>query len=94
MNIAFISTGTELLKGSAVNTNLRCFGSALAAAGIPLHQEIACGDRKQEIAEALSAALKSSEILLVSGGLGPTSDDITLETVARFFGLEDRKSVV
>lgn len=88
MNIAFISTGTELLKGSAVNTNLRCFGSALAAAGIPLHQEIACGDRKQEIAEALSAALKSSEILLVSGGLGPTSDDITLETVARFFGLE------
>lgn len=88
MNIAFISTGTELLKGSAVNTNLRCFGSALAAAGIPLHQEIACGDRKQEIAEALSAALKSSEILLISGGLGPTSDDITLETVARFFGLE------
>ena len=88
MNIAFISTGTELLKGSAVNTNLRCFGSALAAAGIPLHQEIACGDRKQEIAEALSAALKTSEILLISGGLGPTSDDITLETVARFFGLE------
>ena len=88
MNIAFISTGTELLKGSAVNTNLRCFGSALAAAGIPLHQEIACGDKKQEIAEALSAALKSSEILLISGGLGPTSDDITLETVARFFGLE------
>ena len=88
MNIAFISTGTELLKGSAVNTNLRCFGSALAAAGIPLHQEIACGDRKQEIAEALSAALKSAEILLISGGLGPTSDDITLETVARFFGLE------
>ena len=88
MNIAFISTGTELLKGSAVNTNLRCFGSSLAAAGIPLHQEIACGDKKQEIAEALSAALKSSEILLISGGLGPTSDDITLETVARFFGLE------
>ena len=88
MNIAFISTGTELLKGSAVNTNLRCFGAALAAAGIPLHQEIACGDRKQEIAEALSAALKSSDILLISGGLGPTSDDITLETVARFFGLE------
>lgn len=88
MNIAFISTGTELLKGSAVNTNLRCFGSSLAAAGLVLHQEIACGDRKQEIAEALSAALKSSEILLVSGGLGPTSDDITLETVARFFGLE------
>ena len=88
MNISFISTGTELLKGSAVNTNLRCFGSALAAAGIPLYQEIACGDKKQEIAGALSAALKSSEILLVSGGLGPTSDDITLETVARFFGLE------
>ena len=88
MNIAFISTGTELLKGSAVNTNLRCFGSALAAAGIPLHQEIACGDRKHEIAEALSAALKSCEILLISGGLGPTSDDITLETAARFFGLE------
>ena len=88
MNIAFISTGTELLKGSAVNTNLRCFGSALAAAGIPLHQEIACGDKKQEIAEALSAALKSSDILLISGGLGPTSDDITLETAARFFGLE------
>ena len=79
MSVAVICTGTELLKGSAVNTNLRCFGSALAAEGIPLHQEIACGDKKQEIAEALSAALKSSDILLISGGLGPTSDDITLE---------------
>ena len=91
MNISFISTGTELLKGSAVNTNLSCFGSALAAEGIALHQEIACGDGRADIAEALSAALKTSEILLISGGLGPTSDDITLETVARFFGLTLRQ---
>ena len=91
MNIAFISTGTELLKGSAVNTNLSCFGSALAAEGLVLHQEIACGDRKNDIAEALSAALKTSDILLICGGLGPTSDDITLETVARFFGLKLRQ---
>ncbi|MBQ7696936.1 MAG: CinA family protein, partial [Lentisphaeria bacterium] len=91
MNIAFISTGTELLKGSAVNTNLSCFGSALAAEGLILHQEIACGDRKNDISEALSAALKTSDILLICGGLGPTSDDITLETVARFFGLKLRQ---
>ena len=91
MNIAFISTGTELLKGSAVNTNLSCFGSALAAEGLVLHQEIACGDRRSDISEALSAALKTSDILLVCGGLGPTSDDITLETVARFFGLKLRQ---
>ena len=91
MNIGFISTGTELLKGSAVNTNLSCFGSALAAEGLVLHQEIACGDRKNDISEALSAALKTSDILLICGGLGPTSDDITLETVARFFGLKLRQ---
>ena len=54
MNIAFISTGTELLKGSAVNTNLRCFGSALAAAGIPLHQEIANGLVRPSVAARLS----------------------------------------
>ncbi|MBR6441289.1 MAG: hypothetical protein IKS44_04495, partial [Bacteroidales bacterium] len=44
--------------------------SALAAEGLVLHQEIACGDKRSDIAEALSAALKTSDILLICGGLG------------------------
>lgn len=87
MNIALICTGTELLKGSCCNTDLAFAGAKLAEVGLPPHLEITVGDRPAELAFALSAALKQADTLLISGGLGPTEDDITLATVARFFGL-------
>lgn len=87
MKIALICTGTELLKGSCCNTDLAFAGAKLTEAGVPPHLELTVGDRPDELAFALGAALKQADTLLISGGLGPTADDITLATVARFFGL-------
>lgn len=88
MSIAIICTGTELLKGSAVNTNLAYLGRELAAAGLPPSLEITVGDHASELIQAINDALEVADTLIISGGLGPTTDDLTLDTVARFF---DRK---
>jgi nicotinamide-nucleotide amidase len=88
MKIALVCTGTELLKGSCCNTDLAFAGSRLAEVGIPPVLEISVGDHADELIFALSAALKCADTILLSGGLGPTKDDITLETVARFFALK------
>ena len=88
MSIAVICTGTELLKGSAVNTNLAYLGRELAANGIPVSLEITVGDHADELIQALADALEVADTLIISGGLGPTTDDLTLDTVAKFFGQE------
>lgn len=88
MNTVLICTGTELLKGSCCNTDLAFAGARLTEAGIPPMLEMTVGDRPGELAFALAAALKHADTVILSGGLGPTRDDITLETAARFFGLE------
>ena len=85
MSIAVICTGTELLKGSAVNTNLAYLGRELAAVGLPPSLEITVGDHASELLQAISDALEVADTLIISGGLGPTTDDLTLDTVARFF---------
>ena len=88
MSIAVICTGTELLKGSAVNTNMACLGRELCAAGMPPSLEITVGDHASELVEAISEALKFADTIVISGGLGPTTDDLTLDVTARFFGVE------
>ena len=87
MSIAVICTGTELLKGSAVNTNMAFLGRELAAAGIPAALEITVGDHADELIRAIADALHVADTLIISGGLGPTTDDLTLDTVARFFSI-------
>ena len=88
MSIAIICTGTELLKGSCCNTDLAFAGANLTAAGMPPVLELTVGDHRDELVFALGTALKCADTVIVSGGLGPTRDDITLETIAAFFGLE------
>ena len=82
MSIAVICTGTELLKGSAVNTNLAFLGRELAAAGLPASLEITVGDHADELIRAIAEGLHVADTLIISGGLGPTTDDLTLDTVA------------
>ena len=86
MNIAVVCTGTELLKGATVNSNLARLGAEMTAAGIPLSMEIAVGDRREEIGGAIASAMRSADVLILCGGLGPTRDDITLDVAASFFG--------
>ncbi len=88
MSIAILSTGTELLKGSVLNTNAGFLCRRLAAAGIRPALELTAGDRPAEIAAALGDALRAADTVIVTGGLGPTRDDLTLDAVSRFFGLE------
>ncbi|MDR0931929.1 MAG: nicotinamide-nucleotide amidohydrolase family protein [Victivallales bacterium] len=87
MNIAVISTGDELLKGTILNTNFAFLSRELARIGATVGHASSAGDCKRDIYTAMAHALDCAEIVIISGGLGPTRDDITLDAVARFFGL-------
>ena len=88
MSIAVISTGTELLKGTTLNTNLAFLGRELNSIGLAIRLALTAGDHERDLYAAYSEALDCADTLIVSGGLGPTRDDITLDATARFFGLE------
>ena len=88
MGISVICTGTELLRGSTVNTNLAALGKALTARGAKIDAAFTVGDRAEDLYGALADALKLSDCVVFIGGLGPTADDLTLPCAARFFGLE------
>ena len=92
MNIAAVCTGTELLKGYTVNSNLAKLGATLVASGLPLDLEICVGDRRHEIGNAIALALKTCDVIVLCGGLGPTLDDITLDVAAEFFGCDLEES--
>ncbi|MBI5094082.1 MAG: CinA family nicotinamide mononucleotide deamidase-related protein [Candidatus Hydrogenedentes bacterium] len=78
--------GTELLLGQIVDTNASYIGRVLAENGINLYQKTSVGDNPERIKQALDAALTRSDVVLTSGGLGPTEDDITRECIAELLG--------
>lgn len=86
MKAEILSVGTELLVGSIVNTNARFLSLRLAENAFDVYRQTTVGDNAGRIAGALAAALAVSDAAFVSGGLGPTEDDVTLEGVARFLG--------
>ncbi|MCL6451349.1 MAG: competence/damage-inducible protein A [Acetobacteraceae bacterium] len=88
MQAEILSVGTELLLGQVANTNAQVLARCLAAWGIPLYRQVAVGDNPQRLARAFSEAWQQAELVLVTGGLGPTQDDLTKETVAQALGLE------
>ena len=88
MKVSIISTGSELLKGTTVNTNLAFLGQALTAAGFTPGRGAIVPDSGRSMTEALADLVPVSDIIITTGGLGPTSDDITRQVVCEFFGLE------
>ncbi|MGI6128712.1 MAG: competence/damage-inducible protein A [bacterium] len=88
MEAEIISVGTELLLGQIANTNAQYLGEQLAALGIGLHHIITVGDNAGRLKLALEAACQRANIIILTGGLGPTQDDITKETVADFLHLK------
>ena len=82
-----ISIGDELLIGQVVNTNASWLGDYLSANGFKLNKVLSIGDSESEILDGLRWGL-GSDLVLVTGGLGPTADDITKPTVCRFFDTE------
>lgn len=88
MTSELIFVGTELLLGNIVNTNGAYLATRLAYLGISSYYQTVVGDNKERLSETLKIALNRSELIILSGGLGPTQDDITKETVANVLGLE------
>jgi nicotinamide-nucleotide amidase len=88
MNAEILMIGTELLLGQIVDTNANLLARMLVENGINLYQKTTVGDNHGRIVAALRGALERSDVVLCSGGLGPTEDDITRECVAEVFGVE------
>ena len=86
MQAEILMIGTELLLGQIEDTNATFIARELAAAGINLYQKTTVGDNRQRIISALEDALKRSDVVLCSGGLGPTEDDLTRDCVAEVYG--------
>ncbi len=87
MKAEIISVGTELLLGHTINTDAAHVARALSSLGIDLHHACVVGDNAARLEECLRAALQRSDLVITTGGLGPTNDDLTKETVARVLGL-------
>jgi nicotinamide-nucleotide amidase len=83
MKAEILMIGTELLLGQIEDTNATFMARTLADSGIDLYQKTTVGDNTDRIVGALRAALERSDVVLCSGGLGPTEDDITRECVAQ-----------
>lgn len=88
MRVELLAVGTELLLGDIVNTNAADLGQRLAAAGLEVRTSVVVGDNVGRIAGAVSAALERADALVVTGGLGPTQDDLTREALAVVAGEE------
>lgn len=86
MSAEVICIGTELLLGDILNTNCRYLAQELARLGIPHYYQTVVGDNISRIHQVIDTAIGRSSILIFTGGLGPTPDDLTTETIASFFG--------
>ena len=84
MTAEIICVGTELLLGNIVNTNAAFLAERLAALGISCHYQTVVGDNRERILEVLKIASGRADLMILTGGLGPTEDDLTAETVAEF----------
>lgn len=86
MNAEIVGIGTELLLGQIANTNAQYISQALATIGVDVYLHTAVGDNQARIVDVLSDAMQRSDAVIITGGLGPTPDDITREGVAAVTG--------
>lgn len=83
MNCEYIAVGTEILLGQILNTNAKFISEELAEVGIDMYYQTVVGDNEKRLTDAVKTALERADIVITSGGLGPTNDDITKEVVAK-----------
>jgi nicotinamide-nucleotide amidase len=86
MSAEILCIGTELLLGNITNGNARWIAEQLAALGIPHHRQLVVGDNRDRLIAELQAAAQRCRVLITTGGLGPTPDDLTTEAIAAAFG--------
>ena len=92
MKISVLCIGDELLRGSTTNTNLAKIGQSLGTAAMFPVMEVAVKDAGESIVDGLNVLCAKSDIIISTGGLGPTSDDVTKTVVAEYFGLKLKKN--
>lgn len=83
-----ISVGTEILLGEILNTDAKFLAEELSKIGIDVYHQVVVGDNANRLKEALKLAASRSDVIIASGGLGPTPDDITKEVIAEFMDEE------
>ncbi len=83
-----ITIGTEILRGEIVDTNTRYLAKNLRGLGVDLYRTITIGDNEERIADAIREAMRRADIVITTGGLGPTIDDPTREAVAKAVGVQ------
>jgi len=90
MTAGLLTIGAEILLGRTLNGNLAYIGRELAAVGMPLAESRTVPDESEAITSALADLWSRHRVVLTTGGLGPTKDDLTKQTIAAFFGKELR----
>ncbi len=88
MTVEIISVGTEILLGNIVNTNAAYLSEKCAGLGLSCYYQDVVGDNEERLFETIKTALSRADILLLSGGLGPTQDDLTKEVASKVLGKE------
>lgn len=86
MKAEIIAVGTEILTGQILNTNAQFLSEKLAEIGVDVYIQTAVGDNEARLLSLLEIARERSELVILTGGLGPTEDDLTKQTVAKFLG--------
>lgn len=86
MKAEIIAVGTEILTGQIVNTNAQFLSEKLAEIGVDIYFQTAVGDNKARLLSLLEIASQRSNLVILTGGLGPTEDDLTKQTLAKFLG--------
>lgn len=93
MQIEIISIGTELLMGETINTNAAFLAQEFQTLGIDSYFQTVVGDNEKRIHEVLNLALSRSDAIITTGGLGPTPDDLSHESIASFFKVKTEKDL-
>jgi len=96
MQAELLTIGDEILIGQIINTNALWMAEELNSIGVSIKQITSVSDDKKHIKKALDEALNRADVVLITGGLGPTKDDITKITLCEYFnvGLEKKKELL
>ena len=86
MSAEIIAVGTEILLGDIVNTNAQYISKELAKLGIDVYFQSVVGDNPHRLEDTVYKAFERADIVITTGGLGPTRDDITKEICGKYFG--------
>lgn len=88
MKAEIITVGTEILLGDILNTNTHYLARELANIGVDVYYQVSVGDNEERLIKQLDDSLKRSDLIILTGGLGPTEDDMTKETCIKYFQME------